>query len=109
MRTLYHEEPQKNSLQHGIPDTWTDVASLLTQTAAKVFGFTERTRHKPWFLGRYNEILAFNQRISVAKQAFITAAADAQQDPHKQQKRAAHCHALTQAKRIKRRTFTGWE
>ena len=73
------------------------------------FWFTERTRHKPWFLGRYNEILAFNQRISVAKQAFITAAADAQQDPHKQQKRAAHCHALTQAKRIKRRTFTGWE
>ena len=89
------------------------MASLLTQTAAKVFGFTERTRHKPWFLGRNNEIIiAFNQRISVAKQAFITAAAAAQQDPHNQQKRAAHCHArqtLTQAKRIKRRTFTGWE
>ena len=50
MRTLYHEELQKQSLQHGIPDTWTDVASLLTQTAAKVFGSPNEhaTNHGSW-------------------------------------------------------------
>ena len=51
LRKLYHDELQRHSLQHGIPDTWTDVASLLTHTAATVFGFTDEHVTKLGFWG----------------------------------------------------------
>ena len=40
LRKLYHEVLQKHSLQQGSPIRWPEVAVLLAQSAAAVFGFT---------------------------------------------------------------------
>ena len=52
LRQLYHAELQRHALQHGTPVTRSEVASLLTNTAASVFGFTERKEHKPYVTTR---------------------------------------------------------
>ena len=54
LRKLYHDGLQRHSLYNTVSRTLGLTWLPSSHTAATVFGFTERTRHKPWCLGRSN-------------------------------------------------------